>query len=211
MRRGVVITAILLVAGVAGYWLKSRSGIDLIESFSLQPYLPSFFRVSLPVIHGGPGALIEETFEDSHASNRWLRLWAKRKGTVTRGYESGGADGSRCLTITNAGPDHWAYTYRGWIEAAEGDAFRLEGMAKVMGNDEASAAIGIVLHDQEKRVLEWHYAQGRVKATARWERVEREFVVPSGVAYLTFRVTGRGAGQTKLDGLRLMKLPPMSG
>ena len=47
MKRKAWLPVILLGFAVGGNWLKSQSGIDLVASFSLQPYLPPLLRVNI--------------------------------------------------------------------------------------------------------------------------------------------------------------------
>ena len=90
------------------------------------------------------------------------------------------------------------------IEVSPGEIYSFSGWVKTSGK-EAAGTLSVVLYDADKQVKQWHYAKESVTGADNWRCVERKFIIPDGIKYIRFRLTGWGEGKAWFDEIRFKK------
>ena len=184
------------------YWLKSIKGIDLIQNFSIGDYIPlKFMLVDNIIPSDQTGFLLIDDFESQDKHNPWLKIWSRNKKNVHLFYEQTGIDDSQCLVITSIARDPWTMRHNKLISAGKNDVFFYEGSVKVKGKD-AKAIFSITLFDKNKSILNWHYANKRIRASESWTTVSQRFTLPPHTAFIRFRLTGSGISRIWFDNIK---------
>lgn len=208
----VILVSALLFLFFFGYWFKYQMEIDFIKTFSLANYLPiQFLKKNVDtadniVFPTEAGDLLNDSFESKRSTDNWWKLWMREKRKVTQGYDLNGVSNSHCLLIKSNSEKDWSYQYNKLIKVKEGDIFNFEGFVKAQ-DESIGASLSVVLYDENRKVIQWHYAKEDVRETGGWVKVKRGFIVPKGVEYIRFRLTGFGKGKFWFDNIRISKIP----
>jgi hypothetical protein len=126
----------------------------------------------------------------------------REEGKVTQSYDSNGINNSRCLLVKSNSTKSWSYSHIKYVEVLKGDVFSIEGFAKTQG-DKISAYAGIAAFDKHKKPIKWNYISKKVNITKKWIKVKSRFVVPNGINYIRFRLSG--IGDFKFDNICFRK------
>jgi len=187
------------------YWWKCQNEINLFERFSLSEYLPvqALQNKETVAYAGESGDLLNDNFNTSKITSSWSKIWMEEKGAVEQKYDSKGVGNSRCLLIENTSEEIWAYKHDDIVKIQPGDIFEYEGYIRT--ESKATATLSVVLYDQEKKVIKWRYAKKSTEHANDWIKVVNRFMVPDGVAYIRFRLTGHGVGKAWFDNILFRK------
>ena len=90
------------------------------------------------------------------------------------------------------------------IEVSPGEVYSFFGWVKTSGK-EATGTLSVVLYDADKQVKQWQYAKESVAEADNWQGVERKFIIPEGVKYIRFRLTGWKEGKVWFDEIKFKK------
>lgn len=209
MRRKVLIIIFALFVVSAFYFLKCQNNIDLVKDVSLSNTPPfTLFQNRNPynIIHAQEtnAGLLSDSFAFEPEQGNWDKLWMREEGTVTLGRDSEGHDDSPSLVITSRGAKDWSLGHKNMIEVSPGEVYGFSGWVKTLGK-EATATLSVVLYDVDKRALQWHYAKESAAGAENWRRIERKCIVPDGVKYIRFRLTGGKEGKVWFDEIRFRR------
>ena len=91
-----------------------------------------------------------------------------------------------------------------YVEVLKGDIFSFEGFVKLEG-DKISAYTGIAAFDKHKKPIKWNHISEKVEKTNKWIKAKNRFIVPSGINYIRFRLSGVGIGDFKFDNICFRK------
>ncbi|MCP4992098.1 MAG: hypothetical protein GY928_40440 [Colwellia sp.] len=188
-----------------GYWIKCQTSTNFSESISLSNLTPFKYLQRNDVISvPEPGIILYDSFEKRPIISNWSELWMRDEGKVTKDYDSHGIKNSLCLLVQSNSSKSWAYSHNKYVEVLEGDIFSFEGLANLQG-DKISAYAGIAAFDKQKNPIKWNYLSEKVDKTKKWIKVKNRFVVPNGINYIKFRLSGVGIGKFKFDNICLRK------
>jgi hypothetical protein len=67
------------------------------------------------------------------------------------------------------------------------------------------AYAGIAAFDKQKEPIKWNYISEKVDKTKKWIKVKNRFIVPNGINYICFRLSGVGIGEFKFDDITFKK------
>ncbi len=200
-----IVILILSVVILFGYWIKCQTSTNLSESVSLSNFIPfKYFQRNDVISVPEPGIILSDSFEKRPIINNWSKLWMREKGKVTQSYDSNGTNNSRCLLVKSNSTKSWVYSHNKYVEVLKGDVFSFEGFAKIQG-DKISAYAGIAAFDKHKKPIKWNYISEKVDKTKKWIKVKSKFVVPNGINYICFRLSGVGIGKFKFDDIIFKK------
>lgn len=209
MRRKVLIIIFALFVVSALYFLKCQNNIDLVKDVSLR-HTPPFTllqnRNPHNIVHAQEtsAGLLSDSFAFEPGHGNWDKLWMREEGAVTLGRDSEGHDDSPSLVITSRGAKDWSLGHKNMVEVSPGEVYGFSGWVKT-SDKEAAATLSVVLYDADKKVLQWHYAKESVAGADNWRRVERSFIIPGGVKYIRFRLTGGKEGKAWFDEIKFKK------
>ena len=199
---GILILSIVILFG---YWIKCQTSANLSESVSLSNFIPFKYLQRNDVISvPEPGIILYDSFEKRPLISNWSKLWMREEGKVTLDYDSNGINNSRCLLVKSNSTKSWVYSHNKYVEVMKGDVFSFEGFAKIQG-DKISAYAGIAAFDKHKKPIKWNYISEKVGKTNKWIKVNNRFIVPKGVNYIGFRLSGVGIGEFKFDNICFRK------
>ena len=109
--------------------------------------------------------------------------------------------------IKSNSTDGWSYSHNKHVETSEGDVFSFEGLVKLRG-DKISAYAGITTFDKYKNPIKWNYMSEKVDKTEKWIKVKKaknKFIIPNGINYIKFKLSGVGIGEFKFDNICFRK------
>ena len=200
-------------SGMLGvYWLKSQADIDLFPEFSLSRYFPfSLLKLDEFISQPRGPVNITEGFESLvRIPAPWHKLTTPEPDKVQVSYQRAENGGSRYLVVTCGYSAWWHITYRYVIEVEPGDGFALGAMlwSSSAGGD---AKVEISTFDSRGALVALDMWSIAADSTGRFQRVEKAFTIPPGVASIVLRLAGKGAGQFKFDDLSLTSLAPVEG
>lgn len=201
---------ILLIAGfLSAYFVKCQLDICLIKDFSLDRFPPLNLlqnRNPFHIIHD-PQANVD-LFSNKYifvsGLGRWNDLWMREKDGVTLDAGPDGADHSPNLAITSRSQKDWALGHKRLIEVKPGDSFSFSGRVKT-SSEQAIGSLSVALYDADRQVKQWDYAIESVSRADHWRKIERQLVVPSGIRYIRFQLTGKGVGKVWFDKITFKK------
>lgn len=208
--RSLYIAGILLIfLFCLAYWFKCQLGIDFIRSFHLGNYLPigflqNSYAANSVVFANKLGDLLDDSFDSPKSSQNWSKIWMREEGKVKQGYDVNGIDKSRALLIESNSEKDWSYQHNKLIKVKEGDTFKFEGNVRTQGKG-ITVTLSVILYDKDKREIKWHYGREDIGERTEWIKVERQFIVPKGIEYIRFRLTGSGVGQAWFDNVKFKK------
>ena len=130
----------------------------------------------------------------------WGPLWSRQEGKIFLEKVRNNTDHSPAILIEHYGEKDWSYKSKRVIDVVKGEIFSFEGQMKLVGTTN-SAALSVILYDENKKVMNWFYAKEDVHTRNQWVKVKRSFVVPDGAHTLRFRITGEGPGEVYVDNL----------
>lgn len=191
-----IIFSVFVVLGI-GYWIKCQNDIDLISNWHLGDILPvqtlhkHVHSITFAKVSSNPNGLSTKNKSD------WHKLWMREEDSAICEIKDGR------IVITSKCVKDWSLSHSELIETRFGDKFAFSGRGKIGGKD-AHAVLGVVLYDKEKKVIKWHHGAQKVNVSGKWELVKGEFVIPQGVGFICFRLTGDGIGKFQFDDLRFI-------
>jgi hypothetical protein len=203
------ITAII-VFGLFSYWLKSQMGISFSESTSLSKYFPfNYLAPRQVIINPAAGIFLFDSFDSFSLFGNWNSLWMREQGKVSKGYGANGIDNSRCLFIKSNSTKSWVCSYKKMIRVREGDVFNYKVFVKLKG-DTHSAIASMATFDADKKIINWNDFRQQTDRTNEWMVLEKTFIIPDGIQYIQFRLSGIGTGEFRFDNvyLKLLKKSP---
>lgn len=189
---------------LGGYWIKCQLRINLFRDFAWEKhflFLQALQRQEY-VASPRPGVLLLSSFDGWWPYQPWIDLWAREEGRVKEALVRDPVRGSRCLQVCSNSPHDWGINHAFVFEVAPGEEFAFEGNARTTGS--AVAQMSVVTYDAQRKPLSWLFALENVRSPD-WVRVSRRFMVPSGVKYIRFRLTGGGLGDAYFDDIRFVK------
>jgi len=196
---------VIIVLLVFAYFFKCKAGIDLFSSFSLTKF---FFCKKIEatenIISIDQGCLLNDSFEYDTSGTNWTPLWMKEEGLVKQQYDDNGLNGSKCLLIESNSQKYWSYTHNRLIAVKAGDELNFSGFVRAEGSV-VSTALSVILYNSDREVIDWHYAQEKVRETKSWIKIERRFIVPDNIAYIRFRLSGDNIGTIWFDNVEFYK------
>lgn len=198
----------LVIAAIicSGYWLKCRMEINYFPAVSLSGYFPFKYLKQNKVIHPpGPGIIFQDSFDSFGLFSNWTRRWMREPGKVEKHFDSDGIDGSRCLLITSRSSGSWSCSHNKFVEVSSGDRFRFEARVKLHG-DKPSAYAGVAAFDINKDVVSWNLVSVKTNQTGVWGKLEKTFIVPEGIKYINFKLSGCSSGDFRFDNIFFEKL-----
>ncbi len=206
----ILISLILILFLFLGfYYTKCQLGFNIFEELSISRYFPfTFLQRDTDRVVSNPrdGVLFVDDFDPVWLSLRhWCGFWAKEKELVEKKYVAEGMDDSNCLLIVNEGKRSWAYSHAKMIEVIEGDRFSLKASVRVDGDD-VGVGLGVTSYDEDMKVVKWNDGYKKVSGARSWKGVENVYVVPEGVRFIRFRLSGAGEGKVWVDGVGFLKL-----
>lgn len=207
MRRILLGVIFTLFIGFFVYWFKCQQEIDLVKSLHLGNYLPVQVlqkNTNNVVFAEQQQDLLHDSFDSWKSADNWGKLWMRDEGKVTLGYDSVGVNDSRCLLITSKSNSDWSYQHNSLIEVKKREIFSFEGLVKFQGKN-ANAILGVIVFGPDKQVLKWYYADERIVGTTEWQKISRRFMIPEGVKYIRFRLSGSGVGKAWFDDVQFNK------
>jgi len=197
MRKIIVIAAVLLFVSLFSYWLKCQLDINLVKSFSLSEVLPvQPLQKKCAVAYASsfnPGMTLE-----LQKPSDWQKIWMREKDAVSAEFK----DGGRILVDSKSKQD-WSLSHDRLVEAQAGDVFGFSVQVQNRAKD-LTSALSVILYDQNKKVLKWHYARKWLSQTGTAD-LANEFVVPCGVSFIRFRLTGAGIGNSEFAEVRFYR------
>ena len=190
--------------GVFLYWGKCQLGVDLIKGFAWEDHFTLLNSLQKQQYTTKPhsGVLLSSSFDELFPYRPWGNLWAREKLLVLHDVVPGGLKGSRCLRVESTSAFDWAMYQSHTYEVVPGERFKFEGYGR---SDGMAAGMSVLFYDAGHTVINWGFARQKIEGTG-WARYEREFTVPTGVAYVRFQLTGKGAGETYFDEVRFEKI-----
>ena len=191
------------------YFLKCQKSIDLVKEVSLKDTPPfKYLQNQNPynIVHAQEtvAELLAESFVVDPGHGNWDNLWTREDGMVTIDHDPKGHDDSPSLVITSRSARDWSLQHTNIIEVSPGEVYSFSGWVRTSGK-EATGTLSVVLYDADKKVLQWQYAKESAAGADDWQRVERKFIVPHGVKYIRFRLTGWKEGKTWFDEIKFRK------
>ena len=190
------------------YYTKCQLGFNIFEEQSLHRYFPfNYLQRDTNKIVADPkvGALFVDDFDPSWLSPRhWTGLWPNDEDIVDKEYRNDGTAGSKCLVIINGSKKHWAYSNSQMIAVSEGDRFSLKAVVRVGGDDQA-IGVGVTAYGQDKEAINWNDGYKSITGVRLWSELESEYVVPAGVKFIRFRLSGKGEGVSWVDDVGFYK------
>jgi len=208
-QRFLFVLFLLIIIVLGAYWLKCRMSIDFSEKYSVSKYIPFKYLTGNDVIaYPEPGVLLSDSFNSRRLFRNWSNLWMREKGSVTRHYEPGGSNNTRCLVVTSTSEKSWSIPHNKFVEVKKGDTFSYEVSVRLQGGNIAAYA-GVAAFDENKHAVSWDYNLQKADATGRWVRIEQQFRIADVVPYIQFRIVGTGAGEYRFDDVRFEKLSGM--
>ncbi len=195
----------LILLFFVGYWIKCQVCLNFSQEVSLSSYAPFKYLQRDNVIHlPPPGTLLNDSFETRRLISNWSHLWMREVGKVSLNYSSLGRDNSRCLLIASKSSQSWSCSHNKFVEVEEGDIFSLEGYIKLQ-RDKMSGYVGVAAFNRQKQAIKWNYISEKVNESNKWIKVIKSFIIPSGINYIKFRLTGVGIGEFYFDDIRFKK------
>ncbi|WP_133112035.1 hypothetical protein [Candidatus Scalindua japonica] len=196
----------LIIFILFGYWAKCQTGTNFFESTSLSKLTPFKYLqrndvVSIPK----PGIILYDCFDTKSIIGNWSNLWMRDKGKVSVDYDLHGINNSRCLLIKSTSTKSWAYSHNKSVEVHEGDIFSFDGFARIQGEKNVSAFIGIAAFDGQNEPIKWNYISEKIDNTEMWTKKNKTFVIPDNIKYIRFRLTGVGIGEFRFDDIFFRK------
>lgn len=183
------------------YWVKCQYRIDIFKAIKWEHYLPLNFlqRKELIIDANKHELLIKEDFEQGSLSY-WSGLWS-RAGVGSAKIEQGGMDKSNIVSINIPTESDWSFQREELIRVYPGQSVEYKASYK----SDALTYVGIILYNSGNDLVDWSYAKTGLPITSAWKNVERSFVIPSGTAYIRFRVFGSDKGFLLLDNILIKK------
>ena len=201
----IIIATALIVAVLLGYWVKNQIGINMFGSASLSGFFPfSRLQRNHVIADSKPGNVIEESFDSRSIVRHWGELWMREKGKVTRGFDDGGRDHSRCLLVNSDSEKSWSFGYYAVVEVEKRDVFGFSGFIKQDGVA-PNAYLRVSAFDDKGDVVKWNYAKEGAGQVGGWVFVRKKFEVGDGIKYLKFGMVGIGKGAYRFDDLVFQK------
>lgn len=209
LKRNLIYASLILVGLIVVYWFKCQNAIDLVKDVSFKnipPFnlLQNHNPYNIVFAQEADAELLADSFASEVKHGEWDNLWMREEGTVTVGHDSKGHDDSPSLVITSRSSRDWSLQHKNIIKVSPGEVFSFSGWVRTSGKA-ATGTLSVVLYGADKQVLQWHYAGESVTATPSWWFVERSFVIPDGVTYIRFRLTGWGEGKVWFDEISFKK------
>ncbi len=197
MRKIIGVVVVVLAVGVFAYWLKCQLQINLVKSFSLSQILPvQSLQKSCAVAYASefaPGkTLVLEKPSD------WQKIWMREKDSVSVEFKDAGK-----IFVSSKSKQDWSLAHDLLVEVQPGDVF---GFSSDIVNSapELTSSASVVLYDKNKQVSKWHY--GRKGFSGKGvKQVANEFVVPYGVSFIRFRLTGSGVGNSQFSNVKFYR------
>jgi hypothetical protein len=204
-KRG-IISFLVIILILLGYWSKNQMNIDFFESFSLSKYVPfKFLQRNEVITLDKTGVLLYDNFNFYNLRSKWLKLYLEDKGDITQSYDSNGFNNSRCLLIKSNCNKNWEYSCNKLVEIKKGCIFNYSTLVKINGT-KSNAFVGIDTFNDDKNVIQWYRFQDQVADTNKWILVEKRFTVDENFKYIRFRLSGKGIGEFRFDNISLAKL-----
>lgn len=204
MRKYFFIFSFLALFIIGAYWFKCQLGINVISGLSWEEHFSvlNFFQKSRYLARAKPGILLAASFEGWFPFMSWIGLWARDQGQVQVSVATDASRSSKCLRVRSSSSHDWSLPHSAAFEVTQGAVFVFEGYARTTGS--ALAQMSVVTYDEKRRPLQWLFAVENVRSRD-WIRVSRRFVVPPGVRYIRFRLTGYGIGEAYFDDIKFVK------
>jgi len=208
-RTTIVLGAMALVVAIALglYSLKKTLGIDVFANFSLSGYPPFRQLGAPPVIDPAPGeSILDEDFADRiELPRRWGRSVMSGSGPFDVEYAPAGADGSRCLVVRSHAATWWNIADRYSVSVAGGEQFHATVLAR-NGSAIGRAELQAAAYDASHQVIAWDRWRSVSQRRNDFERLELEFTIPEGVAFVRLRLAGWGEGEFRFDDVRFVRV-----
>jgi len=202
------ISIIIIVVSIFGaYRFKNLIGVDIFESYSLSKYFPfKYLQLDSMLYPDSGDIIIAESFNTSYFFKRnWSNLWMAEKDKVVRDYDINGFHNSRCLLIKSSSKKSWAYSSLKYIAVKKGDAFSYSGFISLQGKN-TYAIFCLASFDKYKNVINWSYEKTKISQNNKVVKIERKFTITDKIAFIKFRIIGRGVGEYRFDDIELSKL-----
>jgi len=125
-------------------------------------------------------------------------MWTREKDTGSMTVEDGAA------YITHTGSKDFAVNLHENISVAPGDSFRISCKFQSEGTGTASFSIG--MFDSNKKIITWSQGSVGIKGETKEKKLEQEFAIPFGGAFILPRIMGGGDIKVKVWDFKLEKL-----
>jgi len=208
MKYRYLFAALLPVIALLGvYWLKCCININFSEKYSLSKYVPfKYLKRNDVIARTEPGLLLHDSFNTNSLVEKWSRLWMREDGRVIKRFESGGINNSRCLVITSESAQSWSLSHNKYVAVRQNDVFHYGVQVRLQGKN-ITASAGVAAFDENKKALSWNYTSKKMTTAGRWIKIAQRFTVTDPVRYISFRLSGTGAGEYRFDDVTFRKLP----
>lgn len=150
-----------------------------------------------------PNLLLNPGFEEGVVG--WSAPWAREPAAITAQVNAAAAhSGTAGLRVVYRGEKDWSWEQAAPVKVKPGDIIHLGGWLrteKVVGD----VSLSVVLRNAAGSALSWIYEPAITGNVHDWQYFERRFVIPTGSASITFRVTGDGPCVVEADDLLLAR------
>lgn len=197
MRKIIGVVAVVFAVSLFAYWLKCQLQINLIKSFSLSQVLPvQSLQKSCAVAHASEFALGKTLLLEKPSD--WQKIWMREKDSVSVEFKDAGK-----IFVHSASKQDWSLAHDVLVAVQPGDVF---GFSADMAHDakELTSSASVVLYDKNKQVIRWHYGRKWLSGKGA-KRAANEFVVPYGVSFIRFRLTGSGVGKSAFANIKFYR------
>lgn len=198
----------LVVATALGlYSLKKTLGIDLFADYSLSRYPPFRQLGRRPVIDPAPGeSILDDDFADRiEVPRRWGRSVMSGAGPFDVEYAALGADGSRCLVVRSLAATWWNVADRYSVSVTVNERFIATALVR-NGSAIGRAELQAAAYDASHHPIAWDRWRSVSQGRDEFERLDLEFTIPAGVAYVRLRLAGWGQGEFRFDDVRFVRV-----
>jgi len=207
MKKTSISIVIIAIAILSSYWLKNLIGANIFESYSFSKYFPfKYLQQGCTLQPESGDTIIDESFNTRFFFKRdWSNLWMVEKGKVVRSYDTNGFHNSRCLLIKSSSDKSWVYSSLKYIAVKKGDVFSYTGFLSLKGKN-TYAGFSFTSYDKNKNVIKWNHETTKKNQSNEVIKIAKQFTVTDEIAFIKFKIFGRGAGEFRFDDIALSKL-----
>jgi hypothetical protein len=160
-----------------------------------------FILGAIPV---GAGTNLLQNPDFSSGFDGWSELWTRESGkgraAITTKAPAGFQDS---LGVEHTGAKDWAIQQKNALTVVPGEIYRYGGRLHFEGT--GVLQLSFVFYGSDQKVVDWQFGKTEIKKGDGWKSVGRRLLIPGGVLYMRFRITGYGPGSANCTGLTLEK------
>ena len=161
--------------------------------------------LSIVPVRADENLIVNGTFEQglSGWNDFWSRTGTDRRlvgGSATLDGEQAHS-GGKSVRIEHTGSQDWSFQQPDRLPVEPGQIYELSGWVRVEG--EGDVTLGVILHDQNDKAIDWVYGGRTTRATDGWLRLNSRFVIPRDAASIVPRLIGNGPSTVWFDDVSL--------